>query len=385
MKTLEVKILEDLVSFRTVNPPGREYDRMASYLKDLLENIGFKVELIEIPEEFLEKHYIYSPLHRGHKRVIIYARNDENPILHFNAHYDVVPPGNGWESDPFKMKVVNGVAYGRGVSDMKGGIVSIYQALSINNDIPMEISFVPDEESGGIGSKFLTENRGIRAKYTIIAEPSFPNIYVGHYGIIRGLIKVKGKQVHASMSHEGKNAFILASKLALTIDEEYRKVIKSKEVKDFPLSLNLGGYTINSSESDGIVPGEFSFSFYRTTLPNEENVEEEIKETVRDIAKRLNVEYEMNVKSFVKGYELNKDSKLVKLAEDCVLRKIGVNPQKLVSAIRFDAIFFSKFSEVINIGPGKEAHNPNESIELKNIHKVSEIYECIMNDLRNET
>ncbi len=379
-----MKILEDLVSFKTVNPPGREYDRIALYLKDLLKDIGFKVELIEIPEEYLEKHYIYSPSHKGYKRVIVYARNDENPILHFNAHYDVVPPGSGWESDPFKMKVVDGIAYGRGVSDMKGGIVSIYQALTINNDIPTEISLVPDEESGGIGSKFLTESRGIRSKYSIIAEPSFPNIYVGHYGIIRGLIKVKGKQVHASMSHEGKNAFILASKLALGIEEEYGKVIKSKEVKNFPLSLNLGGYTINSSESDGIVPGEFSFSFYRTTLPNEENVEEEIKETVRNIATRLNVEYEMDVKSFIKGYELSKDSKLVRLAEECILRKIGVYPQKLVSAIRFDAVFFSKFSEVINIGPGKEAHNPNESIELKNIHKVSEVYECIMNNLMNQ-
>lgn len=44
--------------------------------------------------------------------------------------------------------------------------------------------------------------------------------------------------------------------------------------------LNLGGYTINSSDNDGVVPGEFAFSFYRSTLPDEKNVEDEIRSIV---------------------------------------------------------------------------------------------------------
>ncbi|QXJ29601.1 Acetylornithine deacetylase [Saccharolobus shibatae B12] len=55
--------------------------------------IGFQIQLIEIPEEYMDKYYIYSPSHKGNKRIIVIVRNSPNPILHFNFHYDVVPPG----------------------------------------------------------------------------------------------------------------------------------------------------------------------------------------------------------------------------------------------------------------------------------------------------
>ncbi|AAK41088.1 M20/M25/M40 family metallo-hydrolase [Saccharolobus solfataricus] len=158
--------------------------------------------------------------------------------------------------------MVGDKAYGKGVSDMKGGVVSMYLALS-ETKRPVEISLVPDEESGGIGTKYLTEVRKIRAKYVIIGDPSFPNIYIGHLGIIRGVIRLIEKQAHASKTKEGENAFINGAKLAL----EIQKIYGVKEV-----SLNLGGYTINSSDNDGVVPGEFVFSFYRSTLQKNESL-----------------------------------------------------------------------------------------------------------------
>jgi len=102
-----IKILSELVSFETYNPPGKDYDKIAYYLRDLFESIGFSVELIEIPEEYLDRNYIYSPRHKGNKRVIVLAKNNEEPLIHFNAHYDVVPAGNGWLTDPYKLKLVS--------------------------------------------------------------------------------------------------------------------------------------------------------------------------------------------------------------------------------------------------------------------------------------
>lgn len=366
-----IKILSELVSFETYNPPGKDYDKIAYYLRDLFESIGFSVELIEIPEEYLDRNYIYSPRHKGNKRIIVLAKNDEEPLIHFNAHYDVVPAGNGWLTDPYKLKLVGDKAYGRGVSDMKGGIVSMYLALS-ETKRPVEISLVPDEESGGIGTKYLTEVRKIRAKYVIIGEPSFPDIYIGHLGIIRGVIRVLGKQVHASKAKEGENAFINAAKLAL----EIQKIYNVKEV-----SLNLGGYTINSSDNDGVVPGEFAFSFYRSTLPDEKNVEDEIRSIVSKAANNVNVKYEMEIKSYVPGSLTPKDSKLVKVAEECVYRVINVLPEKKIAQIRYDGVFFRPFAEVINIGPGDNAHIPNESVSISNIVKTSRIYGCIISTL----
>ncbi|MFP3202692.1 MAG: M20 family metallopeptidase [Sulfolobus sp.] len=364
-----IKLLSELVSFKTVNPPGKDYDKIAYYLRDILEEISFTVELIEIPENYLDKNYIYSPQHKGNKRIIVLARNDKEPIVHFNAHYDVVPPGSGWVSDPFSLKVVDDIAYGRGVSDMKGGIVSMYLTLS-KTKVPVEISIVPDEESGGIGTKYLMELNKTKPKYVIIGEPSFPDIYVGHYGIIRGLIKVKGKQAHASIVNEGDNAFIKASKLAVEIHNLSDKIV-------------LGGYVMNSSDNDGIIPGEFSFSFYRAITPYEEaeNVRNEILNIINEASKRVNVrDYEVIFKSITPGSITPQDSKLVKIAEECSI-KHGIMPNKKISLLRYDAVFFKPYADVINIGPGNQAHVPNESISISNIIKVSEIYDCVLSRL----
>ncbi|MDE7464539.1 MAG: M20/M25/M40 family metallo-hydrolase [Clostridiales bacterium] len=45
------------------------------------------------------------------------------------AHLDVVPAGNGWATDPFKMVEENGKVYGRGVGDDKGSVVVCLHAL----------------------------------------------------------------------------------------------------------------------------------------------------------------------------------------------------------------------------------------------------------------
>ncbi|ARM77208.1 succinyl-diaminopimelate desuccinylase [Acidianus manzaensis] len=369
-----MKILSDLVSFETVNPPGKNYLEISKYLKDLFSEIGFSVEIIEIDDEYVRKNYIYD-VNERYKRSIVLAKNDKEASIHFNGHYDVVPPGEGWITDPYKLKIIDGFAYGRGVSDMKGGIVSMYLALK-DVKVPVEISLVPDEESGGIGTKYLVDTHKVSPKYVIIGEPSFPNIFIGHYGIIRGLIKVHGKQGHASIG--GENAFINASKLALEIDRTYGEKVRRKG--NPPLSLNLGGYVVSSSNNDGIIPGEFGFSFYRSILPGEE-VREELEDNVKEIASRLNVRYTMEIKSLVPGFY--QDSTLAKIGEECAI-KILNKTEKIISQLRFDGVFFNKYcnSEVINIGPGEEAHVPNEKINIKNIQKVAEVYKCIINSMK---
>ncbi|AWR98230.1 ArgE/DapE family deacylase [Acidianus sulfidivorans JP7] len=366
-----IPILKNLVEIQTVNPPGENYKTMVLYLKDLFSQLGFQIQLISIPEDYINKNYIYFPLNKGYKRVILIAKNSSKPLLQFNFHYDVVPPGEGWVTDPFKLKVIDGKIYGRGTSDMKSAIVSLFSALSKINDYPIEIAFVPDEESGGIGSKYLIEEIKNRPSEVIFGEPSFPDIYIGHFGILRGIIKVFGKQVHASIAKEGINAFIEASKLAIKLEE--RLVKKEK------CSINLGGYTINSSNNDGIVPGNFTFSYYRSISPSDNRDSNFDKKIIAETANELGISYQFEVKSFIPGFISNQSSELAKIAESCIISKMNIKPQKLVSNMRYDAIFY-KGSTSINFGPGNpnQAHTPNEYVDLKNIEKTALVYECIL-------
>jgi succinyl-diaminopimelate desuccinylase len=124
-----VGLLSRLISVPTVNPPGENYGEMAELLRGELEALGLRVEVHRVPDEVVERYY---PWARGHPRYIVLARlsgDGEGPVLHFNGHYDVVPPGQGWSMDPFRPVVRDGRVYGRGASDMKGGIASIVAAV----------------------------------------------------------------------------------------------------------------------------------------------------------------------------------------------------------------------------------------------------------------
>src|SRR5579872_2693197 len=110
-----VEVTKNLVSFRSVNPPGDESE-ISEYIYSYLKGLGFKCEKIQT----------------GEKRINVIAsfgkdntRKGKRSIL-FNGHMDVVPVEDlgQWASDPFKAEVKGNVVYGRGTCDMKGGLAS---------------------------------------------------------------------------------------------------------------------------------------------------------------------------------------------------------------------------------------------------------------------
>ncbi len=161
-----VGFLRGLVNIPTENPPGREYERCADYLGGWLERLGYHVEYPTIPPDQLDT---LAPHGMGLPRVSVLAvrpGSRPRPVLHYNGHYDVVPAGNGWTVDPFGGEIRDGRIYGRGVSDMKGGIAAAIYAVEALRRAgftltgTVEHSLVPDEESTGnrnAGTGFLVE------------------------------------------------------------------------------------------------------------------------------------------------------------------------------------------------------------------------------------
>lgn len=399
IKDYAIKTLVDLVSIPTINPPGKNYEACANYLSDELKGMGFKVDNIKIPEDYLDKYYPYAPQHRGYPRYIVYGKiGNGNPILHFNGHYDVVPPGTGWTKDPFKPIIENGRIYGRGTTDMKGGIASIMAALKYiiekdeNLNGTLEVAFVPDEESGGMGSKYLLENGYSKPDYVIIGEPTTSKkIVIGHKGFIRGLVRVFGKQVHGSSPWLGENAFLKASAMALKFMELYEPILKSKRTRAPVTSsegahptINLGGYAESTAGKDNIVPGEFVFSFDRRVLP-EENLEDiinELKHYFNKVAESINVKHEIKILSSVPAALTPINSEIVNVAKECINSLLSLEPSIEISLGRNDAVYYvnTVHSQVINLGPGveKTAHTADEYTEIDEIIKIVILYKCII-------
>jgi succinyl-diaminopimelate desuccinylase len=153
----------------------------------------------------------------------LYARlGTAAPCLVFAGHTDVVPPGDAgsWRHDPFGGAVADGMLYGRGAADMKGGIACWLAAtlahLEEHGRPAGSIAFLitGDEEGPAVNGtvKLLdwARARGERFDHCVLGEPTNPAalgdmIKIGRRGSLTGRITVHGRQGHVAYPHRSEN------------------------------------------------------------------------------------------------------------------------------------------------------------------------------------
>lgn len=203
------EILADLIRIPSVNPPGGE-SAVALYLKSIFDQAG-------IPNEIVEP---------AQGRGSFLAHWGEGPRkLLFLSHTDVVPPGEGWDFDPFAGEIKDGFVYGRGALDCKGLVAAEAAAmLSLAREASLKGTLIfaatADEEKGGnYGIKELLRNHRekIAADFAVNEGAEEPlrwgeqTIYffqVGEKGIAWSKLKTKGVACHGSTPALGENAIL---------------------------------------------------------------------------------------------------------------------------------------------------------------------------------
>ncbi len=382
-KNYAIRLLSDLISIPTL-PDGEHYGEFSKYMREVLRDLGVKANIIKVPKEVVEK---YVPEYEDNPRYIITARiGKKKPILHFNGHYDVVPPGDGWIYDPFKATVKDDVVIGRGASDMKGGIAAIITAVKavLESDVKLkgsiELSFVPDEEIGGFcGAKYLVDNFEEKPKWAIVAEPSGINrVYIGHKGVVWGEITVFGKSAHASVPIKGENAVEKCVKLV-------NEIIKLKEritsrVTSYPTGYKNATLEITMIEGgfkENVVPDRAIVKFDRRVLPEEDlqNVEAELKEIIEDANMEANVKFEFRTIFKAEPF-VNSNSKISSILEE-ILFSNDLSPITEISSGFMDLRFFGQQGvDVVAYGPGvpEAAHAANEYIRIDDLMMASKVF-----------
>jgi succinyl-diaminopimelate desuccinylase len=340
-----IKVLKDMVSIPTVNPPGERYQDFARYSKEVLESVGFSVRVYEVPADYVRRYY---PDYANYPRYVVYGSYGEgSPVVHFNGHYDVVPAGSGWSRSPFEPVVDGGRLYGRGSSDMKGGIAAFLAAAKSFIESgkfrgSIEVALVPDEEIGGeSGTGYLVRELRARPDYVVIGEPSGSGVvWIGHKGAVWVTVGVHGRQAHGSTPWLGVNAFESMVKVAEGLMREYLPYLESRRSAyeyDDPRGARptamLGG-EVRGGAKVNVVPGYYSFSIDRRVTPDEklEDVEREVAEFVRRAASELprDVKVEVKVVNRLPPALTDPNSRLVRVAKEAAKEVLGREPRATV-------------------------------------------------------
>jgi acetylornithine deacetylase len=170
------------------------------------------------------------------------------PALILNGHVDVVPPGDpeSWtNADPWHVREVDGRWYGRGVCDMKGGVVAIIAAARAVSGIaltkPFAVHSVIGEEDGGLGA-FATLQRGHGGAACVIAEPTNGQVVAANAGSLTFRIEVVGRATHGSMrltGHSAIGAFELLHR-GLAELEDVRNAAPPAPFGELPWPISVG-------------------------------------------------------------------------------------------------------------------------------------------------
>jgi len=205
--------LAQLVSIDSVG--GSEGEVMAQrWAAATLQGLGLDVDLWRLDLDALraDPDYPGEEVEREEAWGCVGVSAPGTPALVLNGHLDVVPSGDpeSWTgADPWHLHEADGTWFGRGVCDMKGGVVAIIAAARAVADLPLSRPFavhtVIGEEDGGIGT-FATLRRGHTGEACLIAEPTDHQVVAANAGSLTFRVEVPGRSTHGSMRPHGVSA-----------------------------------------------------------------------------------------------------------------------------------------------------------------------------------
>src|SRR5690625_161780 len=281
-KQNQLEFLAQLVQCPSENPPGNCTPH-AELTAKKLEELGFTVERHQVPDEVVKACEM-----QGVTNLVIREKFGPGPTIVLNAHGDVVPPGDGWSTDPYGAEIIDGWLYGRGAAVSKSDFATYTYALKAlkehaeNLQGTVELHFTYDEETGGlVGPKWLLDEGISKPDYVICPGFSY-DVTIAHNGCLHLEVIVKGKSAHAAMPYSGHDALKATNKL-LTVLYEYSDKLSNIQSKidgiDSP-TLVVG--LIHGGINTNVVPDTTTIRIDRRIIPEEnpKQVENELRELI---------------------------------------------------------------------------------------------------------
>ncbi len=375
-----VSLLSMLVKCPSVTPVE---GGALSALREVLEAIGFQcTRLVFSDHATPDVDNLFARIGTG------------SPHICFAGHTDVVPTGNveDWSHPPFSAQIEDGFLYGRGASDMKGGIACFIAALKRFLDTKqgafkgsISLLITGDEEGPAINGtdkvlKWMADNHHT-PDHCIVGEPTSvahvgDMIKIGRRGSISGHLVVNGIQGHVAYPHKARNPFDLMVRILERLMAE--KLDDGTEHFQ-PSNLEITSVDTNNPAGN-VIPAKVEARFnirYNDTYDSDTisaRITKICEQTAGPLAQHMQLSFEVSGDSF-----LTQPDAFVAAVASAIVAQTGLTPEQSTGGGTSDARFITNYCPVIEFGAVAEnIHGIDERANIENLETVTRIYADVL-------
>lgn len=299
----------------------------------------------------------------------------------FAGHLDVVPPGDGWGSDPFVPEVRGDLLYGRGAVDMKGSIACFVAALARNPDLPGTVSLIitGDEEGPAIHGTLALMDRmaeqKLRPDLCLVGEPTSVNrlgdmVKIGRRGSVNMWISVPGKQGHVAYPHLADNPIPRLVRILAAIE-----AVELDQGTDWfqPSNIEITDITVGNPATNvipALATARISIRF------NDQHSGAQLVDRITGIveAEGGTLRAQISGESF-----LTEPGAFSTLISEAIEAATGIVPELSTTGGTSDARFLSRLCPVVEFGlTNATMHKLDEAVALADLEALTRIYADIM-------
>jgi succinyl-diaminopimelate desuccinylase len=306
------------------------------------------------------------------------SRGSGAPHFAFAGHLDVVPPGDGWTSDPFTPDMRGGLLHGRGAVDMKSGIAAFVAACA-DLDHPGTLSLIVtgDEEGPATwGTPAIMDwmaARAIRPDMILIGEPTSEErlgdvVKIGRRGSVNMWITIPGVQGHVAYPHRADNPVpglgrVIAALEAIHLDDGNESFQ--------PSNLEITAVA-TSSKATNVIPGSASvqLNIRFNNLQRGADLVALVRRTAEEAAPGASVEAKISGEAF-----LTPPGPIYEIVSAAIEAETGAKPRLSTHGGTSDGRFLIALCPVVDFGlPNATMHKLDEAAAMDDIRALQRIY-----------
>ena len=314
---------------------------------------------------------------------MVATRGSGAPHFGFAGHLDVVPPGDGWDSNPFEAVIADGVLTGRGANDMKSAIAAFVAAISAFNNEAGTISLLITGDEEGYATygtpriiDWLNE-RAIRPDMILIGEPTSVDrlgdtVKIGRRGSVNMWIDVPGTQGHVAYPHRADNPIPKLARVMAALDG----IHLDDGTDAFPPSnMEFTGVSTPTHASN-VIPasatGQLNIRF--NNLQQGQKLVEMVEQVAKREAPGATVRARISGEAF-----LTPPGDLYDVIVTAIREETGLDPELSTSGGTSDGRFLIKLCPVVDFGlPNASMHKGGEHAAIEDIYALSRIYRSVL-------